>query len=164
MMIASRRRSRAASAIVRWRTAEPVATSSGASTDPDPEPHLIRCQTSEKIAASGWRTEGRGMSRPKRGDVMTHITRARTTLVIIAVAAGVLAASAAARTETAAAPKPIVIGAVVDLTKNMAPFDAPALLAAQLEIKAINKKGGVDGRPLKMVFLNDQLDTAKTKQ
>src|SRR5437667_359785 len=97
MMIASRRRSRAASAIVRCRTAEPVATSSGASTDPDPEPHLIRCQTSEKIAASGWRTEGRGMSRPKRGDVMTHITRARTTLVIIAVAAGVLAASAAAQ-------------------------------------------------------------------
>jgi len=95
---------------------------------------------------------------------MTHITRARLALVLIAVAAGVLAASAAARTETAAAPKPIVIGAVVDLTKNMAPFDAPALLAAQLEIKAINKKGGVDGRPLKMVFLNDQLDAGKTKQ
>ena len=95
---------------------------------------------------------------------MTHIPRARMALVIIAVAAGVLAASAAARTDTAAAPKPIVIGAVVDLTKNMAPFDAPALLAAQLEIKAINKKGGVGGRPLKMVFLNDQLDPAKTKQ
>jgi branched-chain amino acid transport system substrate-binding protein len=46
----------------------------------------------------------------------------------------------------------------------MAPFDAPALLAAQLEIKAINKKGGVNGRPLKIVFLNDQLDAAKTKQ
>lgn len=104
------------------------------------------------------------MSRPKRGDVMTHITRARIALVIIAVAAGVLAATAAARTDTAAAGKPIVIGAVVDLTKNMAPFDAPALLAAQLEIKAINKKGGVDGRPLKIVFLNDQLDPAKTKQ
>ncbi len=95
---------------------------------------------------------------------MTHITRARLALVLIAVAAGVLAASAAARTETAAAPKPIVIGAVVDLTKNMAPFDAPALLAAQLEIKAINKKGGVGGRPLKIVFLNDQLDPTKTKQ
>ena len=46
----------------------------------------------------------------------------------------------------------------------MAPFDAPALLAAQLEIKAINKKGGVNGRPLKIMFLNDQLDPAKTKQ
>jgi branched-chain amino acid transport system substrate-binding protein len=95
---------------------------------------------------------------------MTHITRARIALVIIAVAAGVLAASAAARTDNTVAKKPIVIGAVVDLTKNMAPFDAPALLAAQLEIKAVNKKGGVNGRPLKMVFLNDQLDPAKTKQ
>jgi branched-chain amino acid transport system substrate-binding protein len=104
------------------------------------------------------------MSRPKKGDEMTYITRARVALVIIAVAAGVLAATAVARTDTAAAGKPIVIGAVVDLTKNMAPFDAPALLAAQLEIKAINKKGGVGGRPLKMVFLNDQLDPTKTKQ
>jgi branched-chain amino acid transport system substrate-binding protein len=104
------------------------------------------------------------MSRPKRGDVMKHITRARGALVIIAVAAGVLAATAAARTDTAVAAKPIVIGAVVDLTKAMAPFDAPALLAAQLEIQAINKKGGVNGRPLKLVFLNDQLDPSVTKQ
>ena len=104
------------------------------------------------------------MSRPKRGDVMKHITRARLALVIIAVAAGVLAATAAARTDTTVAAKPIVIGAVVDTTKNMAPFDAPALLAAQLEIKAINKKGGVNGRPLKLISLNDQLDPNKTKQ
>jgi branched-chain amino acid transport system substrate-binding protein len=104
------------------------------------------------------------MSRPKRGDVMKHITRARAALVIIAVAAGVLAATAAARTDTTVAAKPIVIGAVVDTTKNMAPFDAPALLAAQLEIKAINAKGGVNGRPLKLISLNDQLDPTKTKQ
>jgi branched-chain amino acid transport system substrate-binding protein len=85
--------------------------------------------------------------------------------VVVAVAAGLLAATAAAHTDGSAAAKPpIVIGAVVDLTKNMAPFDAPALLAAQLEIKKINAKGGVDGRKLKMVFYNDQLDSAKTKQ
>jgi branched-chain amino acid transport system substrate-binding protein len=95
---------------------------------------------------------------------MTRIARRRTALLLVAVAAGLAATTAAARTETSAAGKPIVIGAVVDLTKNMAPFDAPALLAAQLEIKAINAKGGVGGRPLKMVFVNDQLDAAKTKQ
>jgi branched-chain amino acid transport system substrate-binding protein len=95
---------------------------------------------------------------------MTRITRARTALLLVAAAAGLAATTAAARTETSAAGKPIVIGAVVDLTKNMAPFDAPALLAAQLEIKTINAKGGVDGRPLQMVFVNDQLDAAKTKQ
>jgi len=79
------------------------------------------------------------MSRTKRGDGMTRITRARLALVVVAVAAGVLAATAAARTDTAAAQKakkPIVIGAVIDTTKAMAPFDAPALLAAKLEIKA----------------------------
>src|SRR5204862_6568150 len=37
-------------------------------------------------------------------------------------------------------------------------------LAAQLEIKAINAKGGVNGRPLKLIYLNDQLDPGKTKQ
>ena len=95
---------------------------------------------------------------------MNRTTRARVALVLVAAAAGILAAAAAARTDSGAAKPPIVIGAVVDLTKNMAPFDAPALLAAQLEIKAINAKGGVNGRKLKMVFLNDELDPAKTKQ
>jgi branched-chain amino acid transport system substrate-binding protein len=84
---------------------------------------------------------------------------------VVAVCAGLLATTAAARTDTAAAKKkPIVIGAVVDLTKDMAAFDAPALLAAQLEIKKINAKGGVNGRPLKIIALNDQLDPTKTKQ
>jgi branched-chain amino acid transport system substrate-binding protein len=95
---------------------------------------------------------------------MNRITRTRAALVLVAVVAGILAATAAARTDSGAAKPPIVIGAVVDLTKNMAPFDAPALLAAQLQIKAINAKGGVNGRKLKMVFLNDQLDPAQTKQ
>ena len=94
---------------------------------------------------------------------MKGFTRARLALVLVVVAAFALAATAAARTDMSKAPKPIVIGAVVDLTKNMAPFDAPALLAAQLEIKAINAKGGVNGRPLKMLYVDDQLDPAKTK-
>jgi branched-chain amino acid transport system substrate-binding protein len=95
---------------------------------------------------------------------MNRITRVRAALVLAAAAAGILVATAAARTDSGAAKPPIVIGAVVDLTKNMAPFDAPALLAAQLQIKAINGKGGVNGRKLKIVFLNDQLDPSKTKQ
>jgi ABC-type branched-subunit amino acid transport system substrate-binding protein len=59
-----------------------------------------------------------------------------------------------------AAGSPIVIGAAVDLTKNMAPFDAPALTAAQLEIKKINAAGGVDGHPLVLKFIN----TSSTQQ
>ena len=45
----------------------------------------------------------------------------------------------------------------------MAPFDAPALEAAQIEIKKINAAGGVDGRPLEIKPLNDQLDPTQTK-
>jgi branched-chain amino acid transport system substrate-binding protein len=59
---------------------------------------------------------------------------------------------------------PIVIGAAIDLTKNMAPFDAPALAAAQIEIAKINAAGGVDGHPLQLKYLNDQLDPQQTKQ
>ena len=94
---------------------------------------------------------------------MSRTTRARTALVVVAVAACALAATAAAHTSSAS-KAPIVIGAVIDTTKSMAPFDAPALLAAQLEIKKVNAAGGVNGRPLKMIYLNDQLDPAKTKQ
>ncbi len=60
--------------------------------------------------------------------------------------------------------KPIIIGAAIDLTKNMAPFDAPALEAAQIEIAKINAAGGVDGRPLELKYLNDQLDPNQTKE
>jgi len=100
---------------------------------------------------------------------MRRITPVRVALVVAAAAALAIATTAAARTHSSAAPakgKPILIGAVVDLTKGMAPFDAPAVLAAQIEIKAINAKGGVgpQHRPLKMVVLNDQLDPSKTKQ
>src|SRR6266702_366939 len=89
-----------------------------------------------------------------------------------AVAAAVLTALAligtalatSSRHTHATAKKPILIGAAIDLTKNMAPFDAPALTAAQIEIKKINAAGGVLGRKLQLKFVNDQLDPQKTKQ
>src|SRR5437763_10270891 len=96
--------------------------------------------------------EGRGVRAAiTRGDGMTRITRARVALALVAVAAGVLAATAAARTDTTAAKPPLVSGAVVDTTANMAPFDAPALLAADPEMGAIHATGGVAGSKDKMV-------------
>ena len=70
---------------------------------------------------------------------------ARWALVIVAAGALVFAAAAAARTHAAAKKGPIVIGWAHDSTGAMAPFDGPALAAAQLEVKKVNKKG-VDGR------------------
>jgi branched-chain amino acid transport system substrate-binding protein len=75
---------------------------------------------------------------------MTGITRVRIALVMVA-AAMVLAATAAARTHAGA---PIVIGWAFDSKGAMAPFDGPALAAAQLRVKQVDAKGGVDGRPL----------------
>ena len=92
--------------------------------------------------------------------------RQRRLAAMAAAAAAIVAIAAFAIggvASTAAAGKPIVIGAAIDLTKNMAPFDAPALEAAQIEIKKINAAGGVNGRPLEIKPLNDQLDAARTK-
>jgi branched-chain amino acid transport system substrate-binding protein len=90
----------------------------------------------------------------------------RLAAIAVAVAAivtlAITATTHAART-AAATGKPIVIGAAVDLTKNMAPFDAPALEAAQIEIAKINAAGGVNGRPLEIKPLNDQLSPTQTK-
>jgi branched-chain amino acid transport system substrate-binding protein len=70
-------------------------------------------------------------------------------LVVFATALVALAATAAARTTTSSAG-PIVIGWAFDSKGAMAPFDNPALAAAQLRVTQWNKKGGVDGRKLQI--------------
>ncbi|HEY4347704.1 MAG TPA: ABC transporter substrate-binding protein, partial [Gaiellaceae bacterium] len=86
-------------------------------------------------------------------------------VVPVAVLAALLVlGSAGATTHKQAAGTPIVIGAAVDLTKNMAAFDAPALEAAKLEIAKIDAAGGVDGHMLQLKYLNDQLDSTQTKE
>jgi branched-chain amino acid transport system substrate-binding protein len=76
---------------------------------------------------------------------MTGSTRARLALGMVAAAALVLAATAAARTH---AGSPIVIGWAFDSKGAMAPFDGPALAAAQVRVKQLDASGGVGGRPL----------------
>jgi branched-chain amino acid transport system substrate-binding protein len=84
---------------------------------------------------------------------MTGIARARVALVVVAAAALVLAATAAARIDAGA---PIVIGWAFDSKGAMAPFDGPALAAAQLRVKQLNAKGGVKGRPLEIKTCDTQ--------
>ena len=66
-----------------------------------------------------------------------------------------LAATAAART-TSSKASPIVIGWAFDSKGAMAPFDNPALAAAQLRIKQVNARGGVGGRPLQIQTCDTQ--------
>jgi branched-chain amino acid transport system substrate-binding protein len=82
-------------------------------------------------------------------------SRAGLMLLIVVAALVALAASAAART-TAPAASPIVIGWAFDSKGAMAPFDNPALAAAQLRVAQINAKGGVKGRPLKITTCDTQ--------
>jgi branched-chain amino acid transport system substrate-binding protein len=83
--------------------------------------------------------------------------RGRWALVIVAAAALVFAAAAAARTHSAAAKKPIVIGWAHDSSGPMAPFDGPALAAAQIELKKVNKKN-VLGRKIVLKTCDTQKD------
>ena len=55
-----------------------------------------------------------------------------------------------------AAGKPIIIGYPTDFTGRMAPFDGPAVSAAQVRIKQINAKGGINGRPVKLITCDTQ--------
>jgi branched-chain amino acid transport system substrate-binding protein len=80
-------------------------------------------------------------------------SRAGLILVVVAASLVVLAATAAARTTAA---KPIVIGWAFDSKGAMAPFDNPALAAAQLRIKQLNARGGVNGRRLQIQTCDTQ--------
>ena len=82
-------------------------------------------------------------------------SRAGLILVVGAIALIALAATAAART-TSSKASPIVIGWAFDSKGAMAPFDNPALAAAQLRVKQVNARGGVGGRPLQIETCDTQ--------
>ena len=70
-------------------------------------------------------------------------------LIVAAAALVAVVATAAART-TASKASPIIIGWAYDSKGAMAPFDDPALAAAQIRVGQVNAKGGVDGRKLQI--------------
>jgi len=78
-------------------------------------------------------------------------------IAVLAVVAAALAAAATGAARTTAG-SPIVIGWAHDSTGPMAPFDGPALAAAQIRVAQINAKGGVDGHPLAIKTCDTQGD------
>jgi branched-chain amino acid transport system substrate-binding protein len=74
----------------------------------------------------------------------------------VLLALGAVVAATVSVAPASAAGSPIVIGWADDSTGNMAPFDQPALAAAKVEVAKINAKGGVTGRPLKIVTCDTQ--------
>ncbi|MBV8393813.1 MAG: amino acid ABC transporter substrate-binding protein [Alphaproteobacteria bacterium] len=68
-----------------------------------------------------------------------------------------VAGAAAGLTGTAAAQgKPFTIGFTMNLTGPLAPNGKAALLASQIWEEDINAKGGLLGRPVKLVYYDDQ--------
>jgi branched-chain amino acid transport system substrate-binding protein len=91
--------------------------------------------------------------------------RGRWACVTVALLALVLIGSALAATaghRTAQAKAPIIIGWAFDGKGNMAPFDGPALAAAQLRVAQVNAKGGVNGRKLQIRTCDTQNNTPAT--
>lgn len=90
--------------------------------------------------------------------------RSRSAL-LVGVFALVVAACAPAGEQTAppTETQPILIGATIDLTSFMSPFDAPASLAAQILVDEINAAGGAAGRPLAFEAFDTQGDTEQYK-
>jgi len=68
-----------------------------------------------------------------------------------------VAASGAAK----ASGKPIVVGFDVDQSGSGAGYNVPAMKVSQAEIKQINAKGGIKGRPITTVSCNDESTPTK---
>src|SRR5215216_7374877 len=81
-----------------------------------------------------------------------------TAVAVVAMLAGIGGGGATA------APKPITIGWAFDGSGQMAPFDGPAMAAANIRIKQINAAGGVKGRKLRITKCDTQNnDPARAK-
>jgi branched-chain amino acid transport system substrate-binding protein len=77
---------------------------------------------------------------------------------LLAVAAAIAAMAGTTGGHAAnAAKKPIIIGAAVDLSGIMKPFDSAALLAARFRAAQINAKGGVNGRKLRILHCDTKI-------
>ena len=75
-------------------------------------------------------------------------------LLALVLIGSALAATAGHRAAQAKAP--IIIGWAFDSKGAMAPFDNPALAAAQLRVAQVNAKGGVNGRKLEIQTCDTQ--------
>jgi branched-chain amino acid transport system substrate-binding protein len=84
------------------------------------------------------------------------MTRRKTGVLAALLATLTVVAAVSAVAASAAKSDPIVIGWAYDGKGNMAPFDGPALAAANVRVNQINARGGVNGRKLKIITCDTQ--------
>jgi branched-chain amino acid transport system substrate-binding protein len=87
---------------------------------------------------------------------MTPRKKGTAAALLATVVAVVAMAAMAGGAGAAGTQQPIVIGWAFDSKGGMAPFDGPALAAANIRLKQVNAKGGVRGRQLKIVTCDTQ--------
>jgi branched-chain amino acid transport system substrate-binding protein len=80
-------------------------------------------------------------------------------LALVVAAAVWLPAAATTAAGKSSAQAPIIIGAALDLSSSMKPFDSPALAGAQIEAAKLKAKGGPN---FQINVCNHQLKTQKT--
>ncbi len=80
----------------------------------------------------------------------------RSLLAVLALALALGLRSASAQTQS-----PITIGLAMSLTGGLAPNGKSALLAMQIWAENTNAKGGLLGRPVKLVYYDDQSNPAQ---
>src|SRR5574340_1024134 len=90
---------------------------------------------------------------------------ARFAVALATAAALVVAAGCAAsdKSEDVADKEPSRIGAVLSLTGTYAGLGIPEKQAIELEVDGINAAGGVNGRPLEVIYEDDATDAAKAQ-
>src|SRR5262249_2929426 len=94
------------------------------------------------------------------GELMTrHLTQWSSRLAVIAVLIVALTLAASWMAQGAA---PIRIGMGMALTGGLAANGKAALLAIQIWKEDVNKKGGLLGRPVELVYYDDQTNPATT--
>jgi branched-chain amino acid transport system substrate-binding protein len=84
------------------------------------------------------------------------MTRRKTGVVAALLATLTVVAAVSAVAASAAKSDPIIIGWAYDGKGNMAPFDGPALAAANIRVNQINARGGVNGRKLRIITCDTQ--------
>jgi branched-chain amino acid transport system substrate-binding protein len=84
------------------------------------------------------------------------MTHGRATVIAVLAASVLASAGAAGATTPDTEGEPIRIGAFTSLTGNFAPWGLQVRDGMQLAVDDINAEGGVDGRPLELVVVDDQ--------
>jgi branched-chain amino acid transport system substrate-binding protein len=89
-------------------------------------------------------------------EVVVKVKKKGALVALLALVAALAAVVGVTTGSATAAGSPIVIGYAYDSKGNMSPFDDPALAAAQYEVKQVNARGGVKGRPLEIITCDTQ--------